>query len=259
MGSHGSYPSTHDRLPSVDVVPNNEAIELLSGNEEHSAARAFRQSMRESDVFGRLRPTLQQEEIDDDAFALTQQRFAHRRRFGLRIGRIEQVELRALEMRGRQPVGNENYLPVRSRLRRQELPSQLQRMLNVGEVRREVLFLDVFAAHVSTQADDRVVDRDWLRQQAHELAEVSRLRDRVHLDELQEVAGVLLADEPIECERHPLHVDVLAFVAHRAAHIHQHGGRALRSVPRAMNDDVFRHEPDASVGFRSAKARLSYR
>ena len=77
-----------------------------------------------------------------------------------------------------------------------------------------------------------------------------RLGERVHLDELQVVAGILAADQAVERQAHPLDVDVLPVVAHRAAHVHQHDGGALGRVARAMDLDVVRLEPQ-----RQARAR----
>ena len=45
-----------------------------------------------------------------------QRRFAHGRLLGPLVGRIAQIQLLTLEMGGRQPVGDENYLPVGRRL-----------------------------------------------------------------------------------------------------------------------------------------------
>ena len=53
--------------------------------------------------------------------------FAHRRRLGPRVGRVEQVQHLPFEVGGRQAVGDQDDLPVRRVLRRQELPGQLQR------------------------------------------------------------------------------------------------------------------------------------
>ena len=83
----------------------------------------------------------------------------------LRIGRIEQVQMRALEVRGRQAVGDQDDLPVRRVLRGQELPGQLQAVLDVGEVRRNVVLADVLAAHVGPQPHHGVEDRHRLGHQ----------------------------------------------------------------------------------------------
>ena len=50
-----------NRLASVDIVPDHESIEVSSRSEEHPAFRGFRESVREANVFARLRPAGQQE------------------------------------------------------------------------------------------------------------------------------------------------------------------------------------------------------
>ncbi len=67
---------------------------------------------------------------------------------------------------------------------------------------------------------------------------MARLGDRVHLDELQEIAGILGADQAVQRQAHALDVDVLGLVAHRAAHVEQDAGGALGIVARALDDDV---------------------
>ena len=121
----------------------------------------------------------------------------------------------------------------------EELPGQLQRPLDVREVLREAVLADVLAAHVDLQPHEGVEDRHGLGHQLDELARRRRAGEREHLDQLQEVARIFAADQPLQGQRHPLDVDVLPVVAHRAAHVHDHGGGALGRVPRAVNDDVF--------------------
>ena len=81
--------------------------------------------------------------------------------------------------------------------------------------------------------------RHRLGQQLGDLAGGTRLGEGVHLDELEKIAGVFAANQTVEGQAHAFDVDVLSAVAHRAAHIHQHGGGALGIVARAVDDDVF--------------------
>ena len=55
--------------------------------------------------------------------------------------------------------------------------------------------------------------------------------------------GYSRADQAVEGQAHPLDVDVLPVVAHRAAHVHEHRRGALGRVARAVDDDVFGLEP----------------
>ena len=93
--------SADDRLPAVDVVPDNEAVEVSASSEENSAFGRFSHAVSEADVFVRLIPRRQQEDIDDDSLTLTEQRFAHRCRFRQRVGRVQQIQVRTVEVRGR--------------------------------------------------------------------------------------------------------------------------------------------------------------
>ena len=67
-------------------------------------------------------------------------RFAHRGFFGAAVGRVEQEQLAAFEMGGRQAVGDQDDLPVRRVLLRKILPAHLQGVLDVGEVVRDLQF-----------------------------------------------------------------------------------------------------------------------
>lgn len=69
-----------------------------------------------------------------------------------------------------------------------------------------------------------------------------RLGKRVHLDALQVIARVLRADQGVEREGHPLHMDVLPAVPHRARHVHQDARRAglLRVLWITMSSDRIR-------------------
>ncbi len=159
-------------------------------------------------------------------------RLAHRRLFGSSVRRVEQEELLALEVRRRQAVGDQDDLAVGRVLRLEELTGELQTVLDVGEVRREVDLRDPLVAHVRSQPHDGVVHRHRLGHEGRQLRDVPRLGERVHLDELEEVAGVLAADQTVQGQAHPLGVDVLPVVAHRAAHVDHDGRCALGRVAR---------------------------
>ena len=78
------------------------------------------------------------------------------------VGRIEQVEVLALEMGRGQAVGDQDHLPVGRVLGGQQLPGELQAVLDVGEVRRDLHLADPLVAHVGPQADHRIEDRHRL-------------------------------------------------------------------------------------------------
>ena len=73
------------------------------------------------------------------------------------------------------------------------------------------------------------------------------LREREHLDELEEVAGVLAADEAVQRQAHPLHVHVHSVVAHGAGHVEQHARRGLRVYFRFVNHDVVGRHPNGQA------------
>ena len=151
-------------------------------------------------------------------------------------------------MRRRQAVGDEHDLPIRRVLRQQELPRQLQAVLDVGEVRRNHHLADIRIAHVHFYAHDRIVERHRLGHERGHLGDVPRLGERVHLDELQEIAGIFAADQAVEGQAHALDVDVLTVVAHRAGHVEQHDRGALGIVARLVDDDVFGLETHRQTG-----------
>ena len=159
-------------------------------------------------------------------------------RFGPEIGRIEQIELRSLEMGCRQAVGDQDDLAVRRVLPREELPAHLQGVLDIREMRRDLHLAHIWVAHVGPQSDVRIEDRHRLRHQRRHVRRRDRLREGVHLDELQKIARIFAANQSFERQAHALDVDVLTAVAHRAAHIHQHGGGAFRRVARAVDFDI---------------------
>ncbi len=86
--------------------------------------------------------------------------------------------------------------------------------------------------------------RHRLGHQRGHFGDVPRLGEGVHLDELQEIAGIFAADQAVQRQAHALDVDVLAVVTHRAAHVEQHRRGALGIVARLVDDDVFGLEPD---------------
>src|SRR5262249_35179912 len=59
------------------------------------------------------------------------------------------------------------------------------------------------------------------------------------------------ADQTLKGKAHSLHVDVLAVVAHRAAHVHEHDRRAFGVVARAVNLDIVWLEPNRQPRPRS--------
>ncbi len=93
------------------------------------------------------------------------------------------------------------------------------------------------------QPHDRVVKRHRLGHEVDDASRLDQFGERVHFDEAQPVAGVLAADQSFERQPHALDVDVLAVVAHRAAHVHEHARGALGRVARAVNLDVVGVEP----------------
>ena len=108
-------------------------------------------SVGEANVFFRLRPTGDQEDVDRDSFALAERRFAQRRFFGLRSAdRADRVL--AFEVGRRQAVGDQNHLPVRRVLHGEQTPRERQPMLDVREVRRNERFADIVVAHVGPVA-----------------------------------------------------------------------------------------------------------
>ena len=115
--------------------------------------------------------------------------------------------------------------------------------------------LIVRIAHVGLETHYRVVERHRLGHQGGDLRDVPRLGEGVHLDELQEVAGIFAADQPVQRQAHALDVDVLAVVAHRAAHVQQHGGGALGVVAGAVDLDVLGLEPHRQAGAARAAWR----
>ena len=67
---------------------------------------------------------------------------AHGGLLGPRVGRIEQVEVLSLEVGRGQAVGDQDDLPVGRVLAGEHLPGQLQAVLDVGEVRRDLHLAD---------------------------------------------------------------------------------------------------------------------
>ncbi len=66
----------------------------------------------------------------------------------------------------------------------------------------------------------------------------AELGERVHLDESQEVAGVLALNQTLQRQRHSFDVHVLAVVSHRTAHVHDHGGGTLGMIASLMDFNV---------------------
>ena len=147
--------------------------------------------------------------------------------FGAMVGRIEQVQIFALEMGGGQAVGDQNHVAVGRVLGGQHLPGELQAVLDIGEVLRQKKFAYVRIAHVGPQADDRIADRDRLGHKLDDLARMPGLGDGIDFDELQEIARIFAADQSVQGQAHAFDVDVQAVVTHRTAHVQQHHGGAL--------------------------------
>ena len=103
---------------------------------------------------------------------------------------------------------------------------------------REVHLRDLGVGHVRAQAHHRLMDGDGLRHDVRDLAGGAQARHGVHLDELQEIARILSADQSIERHRHALGLDVLAAVAHGARHVHDHGRGALGLLAGVVDHHV---------------------
>jgi hypothetical protein len=88
----------------------------------------------------------------------------------------------------------------------QELARQLQAVLDVREVQREVEFADVRIAHVRPQAHHRIVDRHGLGHERGISPPAAACRSVYISMKLQEIARVLAADEAVERQGHALAV-----------------------------------------------------
>ena len=75
---------------------------------------------------------------------------------------------------------------------------------------------DVVAFERIALVEAAYVDREHPHagHQARDLRDVPRLGEGIHLDELQEVAGIFAADQAVQGQAHALDVDVLPVVAH---------------------------------------------
>ena len=175
----------------IDVVPDHISIQIFSSCEENSPAGTFRQAVSELHILVRLRPARQQEDIDRDAFAFAKQTFPLGGLFSLRIRWIQHVKQASFEVRRGKPVCDQNHLPVRGVLNRQHLPSKLKAVLNVRKVRRNMNLGDIVTTHVRPQSDHRTGDSRDLGHQGNQISGCDDLRERVHVDKLQEVARKL--------------------------------------------------------------------
>ena len=159
----GAVGLTEDLSLALDVIPQDEAIEIVAAGEEHPPLGLLGHAVRKTDVFLGLRPTRNQKHIDSDPVAATLDRFSHRLLLGPRIGRIQKIEHLLLEMGRRKPIGDQDDLLVGRVNGREILPSQSKRMLDVGKVRGNLNFADPRVAHVGLEPDDRIVDRHGLK------------------------------------------------------------------------------------------------
>lgn len=135
---------------ALDVIPDDEAIEVPAGGEEHTSLGRFREPVTEANIILGLRPTGEQEHIDHNAIPLAEEAFAECRGLGARIGWVEHVELRTLEMCCWESVGDQDDLTIGSVDGRQILTGELQRMLDVGEVRMDLIFADFIPTHIGS-------------------------------------------------------------------------------------------------------------
>lgn len=233
----------------VDVVPDNVAVEVFASGEDDAALGAFGEAIGEGDVVFGLRPTRHEEHVDRDVFFGTELSFTQSDLLGARVGRVEQVKLFRFEVRGGQAIGDEDDLLIGRVLRGQQAAGLLQGMLDVREVWRDAAFADIGVAHIRAEPDDRVADGWDLGHEFSDLADVAGLGEAVHLDELQVIAGVFLADQAVESEGHAFAVDILAAGAHGAGHIHDDAGGALGVVAGEVDFDVVLVQPHPGEAF----------
>ncbi len=111
-------------------------------------------------------------------------------------------------------------------------------MLDIREVRRDLCFTNIIAAHVSPQLNPRLMDRHRLGHQVDNLARRAKFGEREHFDKPQEVTWVIGLNQRLEGKAHPFDVDVLAVIAHRTAHVHDDHGRTFGMVACAMHFDL---------------------
>ena len=211
--------------------------------------------MGEADVLLVLAPAGDEEHVEDAAFPPQQRRFAHGRGFGSGIRRIEEEEVVVLEVGGREPVRDQDDLAIRSVRVGEQPPRQAEGVLDVREVRWEVLLGDVRIRHVRPEPDHGIVDGHRLWQQVHEVASGHHPGDAVHLHEVEAIAGILAANQPLEGEGHLLAGHVLPAPAHRSGHVHDHDRRALGGRPGPVDLEVL--APERGVGRFAAGGRLS--
>ena len=62
--------------------------------------------------------------------------------------------------------------------------------------------------------------------------------ERIHLDKVQVVAGILAAYQAFHGQCHSFDVDVLSVISHGSAHIHDDHGRAFGIVSCFVDFDV---------------------
>src|ERR671934_162489 len=92
---------------AAQVVPDDITVKVAAGCKKYPPRGGLGQPEGEPHIFLRLRPAWQQKQIDRYTFALAGEPLAQRGRLRSRIGRIEQVQHLAFEMRGRQAVGDQ--------------------------------------------------------------------------------------------------------------------------------------------------------
>jgi len=123
------------------------------------------------------------------SLAAAQLAFTEGHLFGPPVGWVEEIEKLRLEVGRRQAVGDEDDAAVRRVLRGEKTAGQLQPVLDVREVRRDVKLADLLVAHVGPELHHGVIDGYGLGHQPGDLAYVPRLGEGVEFHELEIVAG----------------------------------------------------------------------
>src|SRR5262249_50063006 len=136
LTTHHSPPSRNDLLLSCNVIPHHVAIQFSTCDKEHAALRRLSHIVSEPHIFRGLVPARQEEDVDRHAFAGAQLGLAQGCRLGERIGRIDHPQNLSLEMSRGKTICNDNYLPIGCVLDSQIAASEVQAMLNVGEMGR---------------------------------------------------------------------------------------------------------------------------
>ena len=116
----------HDFPFAAYVVPHDVPVEVAAGSEEDTPLSRFRDAVGKANVFFGLGPTGNKKQVDCDFCTLAKQCLTHGCLFSQWIGRIEQIQFAAVEMGGRQAIGNQNDLAVGCILHTQHLSSKVE-------------------------------------------------------------------------------------------------------------------------------------